>query len=283
MCNKDRGIDAQNGGAAVILKIESFEKLIHDVAFPDHGIKRLSLFEHNITDKSVAYHHVNLVAKQVVPLYIAHEIKVSGILHELVGSPGYQVTLFFLGTDIEKTHPWSGYIQDLLRIYFSKYGILVHNIGAGIGIKPDIEQQHGRPCRSWHGSGNAWPDYTRYRFDHLVGTHKHCTRVARAGKTVYLPLGKQFKAQHSTGIGFLRERPGRVFSHVDKFGGMNDVKNRGIEILATADRQNAVFVADQHQPGIRRKTSRGKYGTANGRFRGKVPSQDIKTDSHDQP
>ncbi len=73
----------------------------------NHPVKCLCLFQHHISNKTIRHNHICPIGnKEFIGLKITDKIKIKGIFHKLVGTPGYHIPFFLFQSNIQQSYLW---------------------------------------------------------------------------------------------------------------------------------------------------------------------------------
>jgi hypothetical protein len=152
------GINPKDRGTTICFIIKPVEIGILDTPFYQHPVHGFDLLENNVPDKTVAYDHINVIAKQFPPLNIANEMKIFGILHQLEGRLGGEAALLFFHPDIKQTNPGFFNMKYVLRKKRTQDPELIHDVRFCIRVGSYIDKNRRSAVLLWDISRRTWPD-----------------------------------------------------------------------------------------------------------------------------
>ena len=191
MTNYNRGSHTQYWSTAIIFIIETAEERMAHSQSGNHFIHALGLLEADITHKAVCNQHIcNTSAEHHIGLHVSHKVEFGCIAHQSVCLLCRNSTLLALRSDIQKRYTWVLYTHHCLCIYRTQYCKLIEHCRLGVGIEPNIKNQHVFSVGKRYLGRNAGAQQPRQSLQCHYRACQHRSGISGTGKSIYLPLNQ---------------------------------------------------------------------------------------------
>lgn len=276
-----RAVNAQNGGAPVVLVIETVqERIVHLHPAFDQPVEALQGLQHHVAGETVAHDHVRLVQEQVAALHIAHEVETVRSLHLGMGGQGEGVALFLLLADAQQGHLGCADLIHVLRVERAQQPELEKHLRLAVGVGAHVHHQPEAAIGLWQNAGDAGAHHPGHGFHHHHAPHQHRAGVARAGEGIQQAPFQHLETQGDAALGLGGQGLGGMVAHADVIPAGHDVEGRRVATFGPEAFADGLLVADQHKAHPCRQLLGRQHGCAYGYQRPVVAAHDVQTDPH---